>query len=116
MKRLYGKLSDAAHLRVHAKLGHALRSPHKQHDALGPAVAARYSPMFDRELARRSFGLHIYLTLRLLEALRADLQVRHGPVVSEHELQAVNRAVELLVTEGVLERRDAGRLRQDRPC
>lgn len=116
MKRMYGKLSDAVHLRVHATLRHATRSTHKLHDAPRLAGAARYFPMFDRELARRSFGLHIYLTLRLIDALGADLQARHSPVVSERELQAVNRAVELLLIEGVLERRDAGRLFQYRRC
>lgn len=73
LKRLYGNLSDAAHVRVPTMLRDTTRWSEPLDDVPGPVAATRYFPMFDRELARRSFALHVYLTLRLLEVLSEDL-------------------------------------------
>ena len=43
------------------------------------------------------------LTLRLIEEMSIDLHEQHGDVFSEREVEAVNLAMQLMITEGVLE-------------
>jgi hypothetical protein len=70
----------------------------------GLTNGTRYFPAFDEDLARRSFGLHLILTLRLIEELSTDLHEQHGDDgFTERESEALNIAVQLMVGEGMLE-------------
>ncbi|HYM88148.1 MAG TPA: hypothetical protein VES92_03445, partial [Nitrospiraceae bacterium] len=64
----------------------------------------RYFPAFVEQLARRSFALHLMLTLRLIEEMSIDLREQHGDDgFTQREGEAVNLAVQLMITEGMLE-------------
>ena len=104
LSRLYDELSAAAHVSKH----HIVRAA-TELDVAGWNVpkqtnGTRYFPAFDEGLARRSFGLHLILTLRLLEELSADVHKQHGDDgFTERESEAVNLAVKLMIAEGMLE-------------
>ncbi|MEX2495414.1 MAG: hypothetical protein WD448_04955 [Woeseia sp.] len=70
----------------------------------GPTNLTRYFPETDEGLARRSYALHIYMILRLIEELSVDLASRYDNArFTESETEALNLAVDLMVAEGMLE-------------
>jgi hypothetical protein len=103
LARLYGGLSAAAHVSKHHIVRGATEWDVSGENVPGPTSGTRYFPAFVEELARRSFGLHLALTLRLIEEMSIDLHQQHGDDgFTERELEALNLAVQLMMTEGVL--------------
>lgn len=103
LARLYDDLSSAAHLSkphiVQAATEHAVHGE----DLPGPTAGTRYFPAFDKELARRSFGIHLMLTLGLIEEMSIDLHERYPEDgFTKREIEAVNLAVQLMIDEGIL--------------
>lgn len=104
LARLYGDLSAAAHVSQH----HVVRTVTEWNVSAehlpGQTSGTRFFPAFIEDVARRSFSLHLVLTLRLIEEMNLDLYERHGDgVFTEREVQAVDLAMQLMVAEGVLE-------------
>lgn len=102
--RLYGGLSAAAHVSKHHAVRSATEWDVSGENLPGPTSGTRYFPAFDEELARRSFALHLVLTLRLIEELSIDLREQHGDDgFTQRECEAVNLAVQVMMAEGLLE-------------
>jgi len=72
-------------------------------DLPGPTSGTRNFPAFDKGLARRSFGLHLALTLELLREFIIDLHQRYHDGVEEREIEAINLALQLMQSEGMIE-------------
>jgi len=73
-------------------------------DLPGPTNLTRYFPETDEGLARRSYALHIYMILRLIEEMSVDLAARYdNACFTRSETEAVGLAVDLMVAEGMLE-------------
>ncbi|MGY4497833.1 hypothetical protein ACVWYH_001760 [Bradyrhizobium sp. GM24.11] len=108
LARLYGGLSAAAHVSQHHIVQSATSWDGEMENLPGPTNLTRYFPETDVGLARRSYALHIYMVLRLVEELSIDLASRYDRAaftVSENE--ALNLAIELMIAEGMLELIDA---------
>ncbi len=104
LSQLYDELSAAAHVSKHHVVRAVTELDLSGKDLPRQTNGTRYFPAFDEGLARRSFGLHLILTLRLLEELSADVHKQHGDDgFTERESEAVNLAVELMIAEGMLE-------------
>lgn len=104
LARVYDGLSAAAHVSKHQIVRAATQWDVSGEKLPGPTSGTRYFPAFVEELARRSFGLHLMLTLRLIEEMSIDMNEQHGDDgLSEREVEAVNLAVQLMIAEGVLE-------------
>ena len=104
LARLYDNLSAAAHVSKH----HIVRAANEwevpDENLPGSTSGTRYFPAFIEELARRSFGLHLMLTLRLIEEMSIDLHEQNGDEgFTQRDVEAVNLAVQLMVAQGVLE-------------
>lgn len=105
LARLYNGLSAAAHVSKHQIVRAATEWEVSGENLPGPTSGTRYFPAFVEELARRSFGLHLLLTLRLIEEISIDLHEQHSDsVFTEREVKAVDLAVQLMIAESVLER------------
>jgi len=104
LAHLYDGLSAAAHVSKHHLVRVATEWNVSGENLPGPTSGTRYFPAFVEELARRSFGLHLMLTLRLIEEMSIDLHEQHGEDgFTEREVEAVNLAVQLMIVEGVVE-------------
>ncbi|MEO7863799.1 MAG: hypothetical protein ABIU05_25885 [Nitrospirales bacterium] len=104
LARLYDELSAAAHVSKHHMVRAATEWNVSGENLPGPTSGTRYFPAFVEELARRSFGLHLMLTIRLIEEMNIGQDKQHGDDgCTEREVEAVNLAVQLMITEGVLE-------------
>lgn len=104
ISRLYGGLSAAAHVSKHHVVRSATEWDVSGENLPGPTCGTRYFPAFDEELARRSFALHLVLTLQLIEELSIDLREQHGDDgLTQRECEAVNLAVQVMMAEGLLE-------------
>lgn len=104
LARLYGELSAAAHVSAPHIVRVATKLDVDAQGLPGPTSGTRYFSIFSEELARRSFGLHLMLTLRLLEELSIDFHHQHGQDgFTEREIEVVDLAVKLMTAEGVLE-------------
>lgn len=102
--RLYGELSAAAHVSKHHMVRAVTEWDVSGENLPGPTSGTRYFPAFVEELARRSFSLHLVLPLRLIEEMSINLRERYGDDgFTEREAEAVNLAVQLMITEGMLE-------------
>lgn len=102
--RLYGDLSAGAHVAVHAVVHAATEWTGSIEGASGPAAMSRHFPMFDEHLARRLYGLHIYLMIRLIEQLNADFSQMHPEAFTSREIEAIDMVIDLMVQEKILER------------
>jgi len=101
--RLYGGLSDSAHVSKHHIVRSATGWDFSGENLPGPTSGTRFFPAFDEELARRSFALHLMLTLRLIEEMNIDLHEQHGgDGFTPRECEAVNLAVQVMVAERML--------------
>ena len=71
----------------------------------GPTSGTRYFPAFDSDLARRSFGLHLMLILRIIEQMSIDYSERYTEEdrFSERDSEALNLAILLMRAEGMVE-------------
>lgn len=104
LARLYDEISSAAHVSKHYMVRAATEWNVSGENLPGPTSGTRYFPAFVEELARRSFALHLMLTLRLIEEMSTDLREQHGgDGFTQRESEAVNLAVQLMITEGMLE-------------
>lgn len=102
--RLYGGLSAAAHVSKHHMIRSATEWDVAGENLPGPTCGTRYFPAFDEELARRSFALHLTLTLHLIEEMSIDLREWHGDDgFTQRECEAVDLAIQVMMAEGVLE-------------
>ncbi len=105
LARLYGELSAAAHVSKPQILQAATDWTVSGKDFPGAVKGVRFFPAFIEGVAHRSFGLHLVLTLRLIEELSADLEEHHvDGVFAAREVAALDLAVQLLMAEGVLAR------------
>ena len=108
LARLYGGLSTAAHVSRHHIVQTATSWDGEMEGLPGPTNFTRYFPETDDELARKSYALHVYMIIRLVEELRLDLARRYeGAGITAHENEAINLAVDLMISEGMLELVDA---------
>lgn len=102
--RLYDDLSAAAHMSRHPMIRHATEWEMQGNSLPGPTVGARCFPAFIEEVARRSFALHLVLTMHLIEELSSDLHERYGDdAFTKREAEAIALAAQLMMAEGVLE-------------
>ena len=102
--RLYGALSAAAHVSKHDIVQRATAWDGEMDGLPGPTNVTRYFPEIDEGLARRSYALHIYMIIRLVEELSADLSTRHkSTAFTDAENRALNLAIDLMAAEGMLE-------------
>jgi hypothetical protein len=108
LARLYGGLSAAAHVSQHDLVQSATAWDGQMENLPGPTNLTRYFPETDEGLARRSYALHIYMILRLIEELSVDLASRYDNAgFTKSEAEALGLAVDLMVAEGMLELVDA---------
>jgi len=64
----------------------------------------RYFPETDDGLARRSFALHIYMMIRLIEELSLDFDERHPDhAFTDSERAALDHAIGVMIAEGLVE-------------
>lgn len=106
--RLYGDLSATAHV----SKPHIVRAVTKHDvsgtDLPGPTRGTRYFPAFDEGLARRTFSLHLVLTLQIVEELGVDLREQYSDEgFTVREIEAVNLAMRLMQAEGMVELGDS---------
>ncbi len=102
--RLYGGLSAAAHVSRHDIVQSATAWDGELEGLPGPTNMTRYFPETDEGLARRSYALHIYMIIRLVEELSVDLSARHkSAAFTDAENEALNLAIDLMAAEGMLE-------------
>lgn len=74
----------------------------------GPTSITRYFPEADADVARKSFALHIYIMIRVIEELSIDFDERHPDhALTDSERDAIRHAVALMMAEGLLEPDDA---------
>jgi len=104
LARLYGGLSDAAHVSKHYIVRAATQWDVSGDDLPGPTSGTRYFPAFDEGVARRSFSLHLMLTLGLIEELSIDLHERYNDDgFTKREADAINLVLQLMQAEGMVE-------------
>ena len=104
LRRLYAELSAAAHVSKHHIVRAATEVTVTGEDLPGPTSGTRFSPAFDEDVGRRSFALHLMLTVAFLEEFSIDMDLRHGDDgFTTREVDAVNLALELMRAEGVIE-------------
>lgn len=104
LARLYGGLSAAAHVSQHDIVQSATAWDGEMDDLPGPTNLTRYFPETDEGLARRSYALHIYMILRLIEEMSVDLAARYdNSRFTQSETEALSLAVDLMVAEGMVE-------------
>ena len=65
---------------------------------------SRHFPVFDEHVARRLFGLHIHLTVRLIEQLSNDFSKTHPGAFTSREIEAIDQVINLMIQEKILER------------
>ena len=104
LARLYDELSAGAHVSKHHIVRAATEWEVSGDDLLGPTSGTRYFPAFVEGVARRSFALHLILTLCLIEELSIDLNARHTrDGFTPREAEAVDLAWVLMRAEGMVE-------------
>jgi len=100
LKRLYGALSDAAHLEIHDIVRNVTELNVSVMDFPKQTCVTRYFPDFDEGLARRLFSLYLMLVLGHIEELSIDLG---DDGFTEFEVDAINLALKLMQSEGMVE-------------
>lgn len=105
LARLYGELSASAHVAKHNIMRAATEWDMSGFEVPGPTSGTRYFPAFDSGLARRSFGLHLMLILRIIEQMSIDYSERYTEEdwFSERDSEALNLAILLMRAEGMVE-------------
>jgi hypothetical protein len=98
LRRLYGDLTAAAHASRHDIVESVTAWDSSMENLPGPTSMTRYFPETDDGLARRSFALHIYMMVRLIEELSLDFDERYPDhAFTESERNALNHAVALMI-------------------
>ncbi|WP_018266695.1 hypothetical protein [Methylosinus sp. LW4] len=104
LARLYDELSAAAHASKHHIVRSVTAYEVSGDDLPGPTSGTRYFPEFDEGCARRSFSLHLLLTVGIIEEFGIALRENgDGEGLSEGEIEAVNLALDLMKAEGMIE-------------
>ena len=104
MKRLYGGLSDAAHVSKHHILRQVTVMEITGRDFPEATIATRYFPGFDGTFARRLFALHIMLIAYVIEEMSVDILERlPDDAFTPDDQDAITRAMSLMKEEGMLE-------------
>jgi hypothetical protein len=107
LKRLYGSLSDAAHLTRSDLVREATRYSVETPDDPGSVSGTRYFPVIDRDVARRSFALHLYILIHAIAEISGDIAVAHPEArITEEEAGVLDLAIRVMMREGMLERDD----------
>jgi hypothetical protein len=101
--RLYGQLSAAAHVSRHHIVNTATEWNKALDGAPGPTAATRHFPVFEEGMAKRFYGLHLYLTIRVIEELSIDHSRQQLGAFTLREIEAIDLAIALMVQEGILE-------------
>ena len=102
--RLYGDLSAAAHLSKHSLVRSVSEYEMPPGELPGPTDGTRYFPALDRDLARRLFAVHLIVLVRVIEEMGVDLEERYErECLTTEEMRALNVAVGLMASEGVVE-------------
>lgn len=108
LKRLYGSLSDAAHLTRSDLVREATRLSVETPDDPGSVSGTRYFPAIDRDVARRSFALHLYILIHVIAEISGDIAAAlPDAFITEEEARALNLAIRVMMREGMLEPDDA---------
>ena len=103
LARLYGELSEAAHVSNHRFVRAATECEVPGYDLPGPTSGTRYFPAFDEGLARRSFSLHLGLIISLVEELTIDLAQCYDEGLTGREVEAFELAAQLMQAERTVE-------------
>ena len=103
MRRLYGGLSDAAHVGREWVVTQATRAIAPWVDMPAETAITRHYPEFDETTGRRLFALHIFLMLNMAAELANDAVDAHGMSVSEVQREGFDAVLDLLVAEGMME-------------
>lgn len=100
LARMYDELSAAAHVSKHDLIRSVTAWEFSGDDLLGPTNGTRQFPVFNEDLARRSFALHLMLTRWILAEMAIDLLKRHdGDGFTRRETEAATLAELLMQTE-----------------
>lgn len=109
LKRLYGNLSDAAHLTRSDLVREATRYSVETPDDPGSVSGTRYFPVIDQDVARRSFALHLYILVHAIAEISGDVAAAHPDArITEEEAGALDLAIRVMTREGMLERDEQG--------
>lgn len=99
LRRLYSSLTNMTHLTDRDLIGD-LHSILVDTDAPGDTRFTRQFPVASASGAQRQFSLQIMVILKLIEELNFDMQ-RCGIDLAANEIQACNKAMDILVQEGM---------------
>jgi hypothetical protein len=102
ISRIYGDLSAAAHASNHDMASELLTQVLETEDKV--STGTYFYPIQNRELARKAFALHLFLTMKLISQIAIDYDRAHpedgfGP----SDQEALNLAMDLLKEEGLVE-------------
>jgi hypothetical protein len=102
LARQYDELSAAAHVSNPHIVRAATEFDVPGNDLPGPTSGRRYFPAFDGTVARRSFTLHLALTIHLIDEFGTDLHERNtGDGFTERDVEAIELAWRLMQAEGM---------------
>jgi hypothetical protein len=105
LSRMYGSLSAVTHLSRHDLISFATHWVDADlSDVPHDTKATRQFPSFDYDAARRSFSLHVFLMMQLIDEMSVNCDGMQGTVFTASECDAVGLAVDLLALEGMVER------------
>lgn len=103
LARLYGPLSNAAHLApdmVREATRYVLETPEDP----GSVDGTRYRPDFDGQAARRAFALHLLILIHATAEMSGDWSEAYPEDhITQDEAAALDLAIALMVREGMLE-------------
>ncbi len=100
--RIYGDLTNAAHLSHHATLRTLVGIETEIADVPGLVAANLMSPQHIPESTRRLFGLHVLLMIHLVEHQGLHLADFLGIDVANEAIEAANQSLQLLARAGVV--------------
>lgn len=104
LARLYGELCAAAHVSKHDIVRSSTECEVSGDDLPGPTSGTRYFPALNDQLARRSFSLHLMLTIGLIDEMSIDLREQHAEQnFTARDAKALRLAQVLMHTEGMVE-------------
>lgn len=101
--RIYGNLSDAAHLSHHETLRSLVNMTTAEIEGAPVPVAANLlSPQHIPGATRRLFGLHVFLMLHLVDHQSVHLADLHTVELLPEAVEAANHALRILARTGII--------------
>jgi hypothetical protein len=100
IRRLYGQLTDAAHVSNRSIVRSASAYQGPVSGLPEDSVARRYFPVLDVNLARGLYALHTLITIHIAEQMNAQFAEMYGEGFTAEENEALRSAVDGLVQEG----------------